>query len=84
MEVPDGSRFEYLLAEFGVKVPSRELTLSFSPLSSKCLVFDERMMSRVISALGMTDAEKPTQLLLLFQKLTCAYRTIPRSRSSIR
>ena len=27
VNLPSGEKFEYLLAEFGVKVPSRELTL---------------------------------------------------------
>lgn len=48
VELPDGSRFEYLLAEFGVKVPSRELTLASSPLSSKCLVLGKSMMHSVV------------------------------------
>lgn len=37
MELPGGEAFEYLLAEFGVKVPSRELRLGSSHPSSRCL-----------------------------------------------
>lgn len=35
MKLPSGERFEYLLAEFGVKVPPRELRIGSSNSSGK-------------------------------------------------